>query len=61
MKLDTQSRFAFIETRLYWGEGVTARELAEVFGFARQTAQGVIEDYRRRHPEAIVFDASRKR
>jgi hypothetical protein len=61
MKPDIQSRFAFIETRLYWGEGVTARELAEVFGLARQTAQGIIEDYRRRHPEAIDFDASRKR
>ncbi len=61
MKSDIYSRFAFIETRLYWGDGFTARELAEAFGLTRQTAQGVIDEYRHRHPGAIVFDASRKR
>lgn len=46
-------RFAFIETRLLWGGGLTARQLADAFGLARQNAQKVISQYRQRHPENI--------
>lgn len=46
-------RFAFIETCLLWGGGLTARQLAETFGMARQNAQQVISQYRQRHPENI--------
>lgn len=61
MKPDTYRRFAYIETRLYWGNGLTARELGDTFDLSRQTAQGVIDEYRRQHPNAMVFDPSRKR
>lgn len=61
MKDDIKNRFAFIETRLLWCGGVTAQQLADAFGLARQNAQGIIGEYRRRHPENIVRDLSRKR
>ncbi len=61
MKKDMLSRFAYIETRLYWSDGLTAGNLAKAFRLARQNAQGVIADYRRRHPDNMFFDAKRKR
>lgn len=61
MKNDTLERFAYLETQLYWGGGITAGELARIFGLVRQTAQGVIDHYRRLHPENMVFCPTRKR
>jgi len=61
MKCDTLERFAFIETQLLWGGGLTARELGEACGLARQNAQNVIADYRRRHPENIRTSRKQKR
>ena len=61
MKSDTSTRFAYIETRLQWGEGLTARELAETFRLTRQTAQGLIDEYRRHYPDNLYFDPSKKK
>ena len=61
MKSDTSNRFAYIETRLQWGDGLTARELAETFRLTRQTAQGLIDEYRRRYPGNLHFDPSFKK
>jgi len=54
-------RFAYLETQLYWGGGVTAGELAQAFGLVRQTAQGIIDHYRRLHPENMEFCSSKRR
>lgn len=61
MKNDMLERFAYLETQLYWGGGITAGELAHAFGLVRQTAQGVIDHYRRLHPASMKFCPSRKR
>jgi len=53
-------RFEYIETALFWGKGVTAGDLRETFHLSRQTAQSVIDRYRRAHPDAMAYDASRK-
>ncbi|MCF8142441.1 MAG: WYL domain-containing protein [Deltaproteobacteria bacterium] len=55
------ARFEFIETRLFWGEGLRASDLAEAFGITRQSAQTTIDDYRRRHPRQMRYDPKRKR
>ncbi len=61
MKHDLLRRFAYIETCLYWGEGVTAPHLAQVFAIARQNAQKVIEKYRQQYPEAMIYNRSKRR
>lgn len=61
MNHDMLRRFAFIETRLLWGGGVTAGELAKGFGLARQNAQQSIEAYRQRHPGQMEYDRRRRR
>lgn len=61
MKHDTQRRFAYIETCLYWGNGLTAGHLGNIFDIARQNAQKVIERYRALHPDNLYYDASKKR
>lgn len=53
-------RFEYIETALFWEKGLTAGGLRETFHLSRQTAQSVIDQYRREHPDAMVYDASRK-
>lgn len=60
MKHDLLRRFAYIDTCLYWGEGVTAPHLAKVFGIARQNAQKVIEKYRKMYPDNMEYDPSLK-
>ncbi len=61
MKPDMLERFAFIESRVYWGDGLSAQELGRVFGLARQTAQGVIDAYRKQHPGTLRYDEQRRR
>ncbi|EFK07889.1 conserved hypothetical protein [delta proteobacterium NaphS2] len=61
LDMSTRSRFEFIETRLFWGEGLTANELAEAFGITRQSAQATIHNYRQRHPRQMRYDPKRKR
>jgi hypothetical protein len=62
MKDDRNARrFAFIETRLFWGNGLTARELGDAFGIARPNAQAVLEAYRRQYPDNLRYDRQRKR
>lgn len=61
MNHDMLRRFAFIEARLLWGDGFTAKELGEAFGIARQNAQHTIETYRRRHPGQMEYDRQRRR
>ena len=61
MKSDTSNRFAYIETRLQWGDGLTARELADAFRLTRQTAQGLIDEYRQHYPDNLYFDPSKKK
>jgi hypothetical protein len=60
MKYDMKRRFAFIEARLLWGGGVTAGEVADAFGIARQNAQAVISSYRTRHPGQMEYDRRRR-
>lgn len=60
MKNDRSRLFAYLETRLYWGEGVTANMLGHAFGLARQNAQKVISEYSRQFPHNIQYDKSKK-
>jgi hypothetical protein len=61
MNHDMLRRFAFIETRLLWGGGFTAAELAAAFGIARQNAQQTIAGYCRKHPRQMRYDRRRHR
>lgn len=62
MKYDiNERRFAYIETQLLWGDGLTAGDLGKAFGIARQNAQAVVETYRQRYPENLCYDPRRKR
>jgi|WetSurMetagenome_2_1015567.scaffolds.fasta_scaffold08790_4 hypothetical protein len=54
-------RFAYIETVLFWGDGLTAGQLARTFDISRQMAQKIIEQYRKQHPRQMHYVASRKR
>lgn len=56
MMHDMVRRFAFIETRLFWGDGLSAGELAAAFGIARPNAQQTIAGYRKRHPRQMRYD-----
>ena len=60
MKHDIQRRYAFIETCIYWGMGLTATHLGKVFGIARQNAQKNIKDYKTSYPGQMIYDASAK-
>lgn len=61
MKDDLSRRFAYIETCLYWGDGFTAPNLAQVFGIARQNAQKTVEKYRLMYPDNMTYDRSQKK
>lgn len=61
MKHDMLRRFSFIEARLLWAGGLTANELAEAFGIARQNAQQSITAYARQHPGQLKYDRSQRR
>lgn len=61
MKYDMQRRFAFIETRLLFGDGVTASDVAQTFGLARQNAQQTVTLYRENHPGQMRYDKKRRR
>jgi hypothetical protein len=61
MKHDMIRRFAFIETRLFWAGGLTAAELADTFGIARQNAQQSIKTYNSLHPGQLKHDRRRRR
>jgi hypothetical protein len=61
MKRETYRRFAYIETCLYWGRGITAGQLGKTFQIARQNAQNTIEAYRQLHPDNMIYDASEKK
>jgi predicted DNA-binding transcriptional regulator YafY len=61
MKHDILRRFAFIEARLLWAGGLTASELAETFGIARQNAQQTIKTYAERHPDQFERDKRQRR
>lgn len=54
-------RFAFIETRVYWGSGLTAQQLATAFNLSRPHAQTVIDEYCRLHPHSLRFNPQRRR
>ncbi len=61
MKFDTLIRFAYLETQLYWGDGLAASDLAKTFDITRQTAQAAIDAYRKLHPGQMRYDRSLKR
>ena len=61
MKREIKRRFAYIETCLYWGMGITARQLGTTFDLARQNAQLIIDAYRKKHPDNLIYHRSRKR
>lgn len=54
-------RFAFIEARLLWADGVTATELADHFGIARPNAQQSIANYAKRYPGQLRYDSRQRR
>lgn len=61
MKHDMIRRYGYIETQLLWGEGVTAGELGEQFGIARQNAQQTVKQYRQAHPGQMRYDRKQRR
>lgn len=60
MKHDLQRRYAFIETCVYWGIGLTATHLGKIFGIARQNAQKNIKDYQAHYPRQMKYNPSLK-
>lgn len=60
MKHDLQRRYAFIETCIYWGIGLTATHLGKVFGIARQNAQKNIKEYQTNYPGSMEYNPSSK-
>ena len=54
-------RYAFLEHMVLWYEGVTANQVAEVFGITRPNAQRVIQSYSDLHPENLIYDRSKKK
>lgn len=56
-----RERFAYIETELFWGDGVTAGQVASTFGLSRQMAQRAIDRYRKEHPGQMYYAAKQKR
>lgn len=60
MNRDTSRRFAYIETCLYWGEGINASKLAKTFEITRQNAQKCLDAYRYSHAEQMYYSASLK-
>ena len=56
-----QKRFEYIETQLFWGDGLTAGRLAQTFGVSRQAAQKVIDSYRGNFPGQMEYNPSHKR
>lgn len=54
-------RFAFLEHMVIWYEGVTAKQVAEVFGVTRPNAQRLIKNYSEMHPENLIYDKSKKK
>lgn len=60
MNRDTTRRFAYIETCLYWGGGITASQLARTFEITRQNAQKCLEAYRLLHPHQMIYQPSLK-
>jgi len=54
-------KFTYIETRLFWEDGLTAGELAQNFDITRQTAQTVIDEYRETYPHQMKYDRRKKR
>jgi hypothetical protein len=56
-----RERFAYLETELFWGDGVTAGQVASTFGLSRQIAQNVIDRYREEHPGQMYYDAKQRR
>jgi predicted DNA-binding transcriptional regulator YafY len=61
MKHDMLRRFAFIEARLLWAGGLTASELADAFGIARQNAQQTIKAYAEQHSGQMRYDPAQRR
>lgn len=61
MKHDILRRLGYIETQLLWGDGVTAGELGEQFGIARQNAQQTIKQYRQAYPGQMEYDRRLRR
>jgi hypothetical protein len=61
MKFDTKIRFAYLETQLYWGDGLAASDLVSTFNVTRQTAQAVINAYRELHFGQMEYNPSLKR
>lgn len=60
MNRDTFRRFAYIETCLYWGGGITASHLARTFEITRQNAQKCLDAYRILHPQQMQYSPSLK-
>lgn len=54
-------RFAYIETELFWGDGLTAGQLASTFRITRQMAQKTINQYKEQCPGNMRYNASCKR
>lgn len=54
------SRFAFIETKLLWDEGLTVGNIASVFSISRQAAQVVLNQYRKLYPGQMTYDRNLK-
>jgi predicted DNA-binding transcriptional regulator YafY len=56
-----RERFAYIETELFWGDGITAGQLARTFEITRQMAQKIIGQYRQQYPRQMRYVAKSKR
>ena len=60
MKKFELQRIEYIETRLLWGEGLTAGGLGNAFEISRPIAQKSISKYQKKFPNQMQYDASQK-
>ena len=56
-----KERYAFLEHRIRWYKGVTASQLANVFGIKRENAQTVVSRYQKEHENEITYDQKLRR
>jgi len=61
MNRQKTERYGFIESRLFWEGGLSAKDLVKAFGISRQAAQKIIGDYRADNPGQMAYNPRLKK
>lgn len=60
LRWGVQRRLEFIDFRLFWYGRFTRKAVTDYFGISAQQASADIQEYRRRAPENLVYDAAQR-